>query len=422
MRMKLNHIPLAFGLCAVVTATAALAIDSPGFRGADRTGVSKETGLLKSWPQGGPRLVWKTENLGDGHATPSVAAGKIYGMGVRGGDEVVWALDEKTGKELWSTKIAERISVPGRQGGDGSRSTPTVDGNRIYMIGVAGDLVCLDASSGKSVWQKNLVRDYGGEIPRWGYSESPLIDGEKLIATPGGSSATIVALNKSTGAPIWSSKIDGGRLAYSSCIPAEFNGKRQYIQFLGPGVVGVDAATGAELWTWTRPACRTGINCSTPIYRDGHVFASAAYGHGSTLGKLKATGSTISCEEVYFTRDLMSHHGGIVLVGDHVYGFSDPSALVCLDWKTGSVKWSDRSVGKGSVTVADGMIYARSEDGPVALVEATPTGYVEKGRFEQPDRSRAKAWPYPVVANGRLLIRDQGVLLCYDVRQAAASR
>lgn len=410
---------IALGLTASAFAAAAVALaaDWPQFRGPDRTGVSKETGLLKSWPAEGPKLLWKAENLGEGHAAPSVAKGRIYGMGLRGEDEVVWALDERTGKEVWGTRIAAGTSLEGRQGGYGSRATPTIDDDRLYTIGVAGDLVCLNLADGKLVWQKNLVSDFGGRVPTWGYSESPLVDGNNVIATPGGGSATLVALNKRTGEVAWKAQVPGGnRVAYSSALAADIAGQRQYIQFLAGGVVGVSARDGKHLWTFQAPASRGGINCSMPLYQDGHVFAAAAYQHGGALAKLTSSGGSTTAEEVYFTRQMQNHHGGMVVVGDYLYGF-DNSNLTCLEFKTGKVMWADRSVGKGSVTFADGNLYCRSERGPVALVEATPTGYVEKGRFEQPDRSRDPSWPYPIVANGRLYLRDQGIMLCYDVKQ-----
>lgn len=421
--MMKRRFPTLATLGLLLTAAAvATAADWPQWRGPERTGLSKETGLLKTWPAEGPKLIWKGAGLGEGHATPSVAKGRIFGMGLRGSDEVVWALSAKTGKEIWSTRIASGITLDARQGGDGSRGTPTVDGARLYTIGVSGELVCLNVSDGKIVWQKSLVNDFGGRVPSWGYSESPLVDGNSVIATPGGDAATLVSLDKKTGAVIWKSQIPtGNRVSYSSSIAADLNGQRQYIQFLAGGVVGVAAKTGKFLWRYDAPASRQGINCSTPIYRDGLVFAASAYQNGGGLAKLTAgDAGAVQAEEVYFTKQMQNHHGGMVLVGDYLYGF-DNSNLTCLEFKTGKVMWSDRSVGKGSVTYADGFLICRSERGTVGLVEANPTAYVEKGRFEQSDRSRAPSWPYPVIANGRLYLRDQENLLCYDIKQLGTS-
>jgi outer membrane protein assembly factor BamB len=405
--------PAAVGAAA---APPRVGSDWPQWRGPDRTGVSRETGLLKRWPAEGPRLLWKAGGLGGGPSTPTLARGRIFGMSYRGDDEFVWAIDAAAGKPIWSTRIAAANYETGRQAHAGSASSPAIDGDRLYTLGESGDLVCLQVADGKLVWQKNLVKEFGGEVPRWGYSESPLVDGDKVIITPGGGEAAIVALNKRTGGVIWKAQVPGGNEAhYSSVIAVDALGQRQYIQFLGGGVVGIAAKDGKLLWRYESPANRT-ANISTPIYRDQHVFAASGYNTGGGLAKLTTNASGVTATEVYFTRRMQNHHGGMVLVGDHLYGF-DGSNLTCLNWKTGEVAWSDRSVGKGSVAAADGHLYARGERGAVALVEATPKGYVEKGRFEQPERSREPAWAHPVIAGGRLYLRDQDILLCYDVKR-----
>lgn len=405
---------MTLSLLAALLSGAAYAADWPQWRGPDRTGVSRETGLLKSWPPEGPKLVWKAEGLGGGYSTPSIANGRIYGMGYQGDDEVVWALEAASGKPLWRTRIAAANHDIGYD--DGPRSTPTVDGDRIYTLGVSGDLVCLNAVDGRLLWQKNLVREFGGSVPHWGYAESPLIDGDRVVVTPGGRAATLVALNKANGEVLWRCPVPGGDpAAYSSCILADVGGQRQIIQFLSRGVVGVSAQDGQFLWRFNAPACDRGIQCSTPIYHDNHVFAASAYRHGGALGRLTNGPDGMTAEQVYFTRQMQNHHGGMILVGDYLYGFNE-STLTCLKFKTGEVMWEDRSVNKGSLGYADGMLYARGERGSVALVEATPSGYVEKGRFDQPDRSGKSAWPHPVIANGRLYLRDQDILLCYDVK------
>lgn len=375
--------------------------------------------MLKEWPAGGPQLLWKTPALGTGNGAPSVAGGRIYGMSYRGNDEVVWALEEATGKPLWSTRTAAANREIGPQAHDGPGCTPTVAGDRLYAIRAGGDVVCIQALDGKLLWLKNLVKDFGGAVLRWGYAESPLVDGNKVIVTPGGRDATLVALNRTDGSILWKAQVpQGDGAAYSSVITLEIDGKRQYVQFLAGGVVGVSAADGRFLWRYDGPANRFGINCSTPLFAEGHVFAASGYNHGDGLAKLAAgADGTITATEVYFTRNMRSHHGGMALVDGHLYGF-DESNLTCIDFKTGKLKWFDRNVGKGSVTYADGRIYARSERGPVALVEANPEAYVEKGHFEQPDRSGKTTWPYPVIANGHLYLRDHDNLLCYAVKAA----
>jgi outer membrane protein assembly factor BamB len=396
--------------------------DYPQWRGRERDGHAQEKGLLKTWPEGGPKLLWKIEGTGEGHSTPSVAKGRIYGMGLRDGAEIVWALDEKTGKEVWAKKIADEIRLNELQGGFGSRATPTVDGDRIYTLGVGGELLCLKTKDGEIVWRKNLVMDFGGNVPAWGYSESPLVDGDRVIVTPGSGTATIVALNKKTGDTLWKSQVaDGNGVSYSSAIAANYAGKRQYIQFLTGAVVGVDASTGATLWSFASPACRQGINCSTPLFQNGMVFAASAYQNGGALGKLSQKEGKIAVEEVYFSKEMQNHHGGMVLVDGYLYGF-DNSNLTCLEFATGKIMWTNRSVGKGSVAYADGLLYCRSERGPVAIVEANPKEYVEKGRLEQPNRSSAPSWPYPVIANGKLYLRDMNALLCYDVTNSGGGK
>jgi outer membrane protein assembly factor BamB len=412
-----------FMLCCLALATAALvgvsgtrtsAADWPQWRGPDRTGLSKETGLLTEWPKGGPPLAWKATDLGGGYSTPSIADGRIFGMSYRDKDEVVWALDEKTGKEIWATKIATAVKL---DRGEGSRSTPTVDGNKLYALGTDGDLVCLSVDKGEKVWTKNLKKDFAGNRPGWGYSESVLIDGDKLICTPGGKN-TIVALDKTTGDTIWKGmvpKADGAH--YSSVIAVEIEGRKQYLQFVRGGVVAVGASDGEYLWRYDAPANGT-ANCATPIYHDGHVFAASNYGVGGGLVKVTKPGEKFDAKQVYFDKNMSNHHGGLVLVDGFLYG-EGGGQLRCVNFLTDKLGWEERRAGKGSVAYADGHIYFRNErdKGTVILVEANPKEYVEKGRFDPPDRSRSNAWSHPVIANGKLYIRDQGVLLCYDIRK-----
>ena len=413
---------VALGACSAVLMADGSnkpgAFDWPQWQGPDRNAISRETGLLKKWPKEGPRLVWKAEKLGGGYSAPSISAGRIFGMSFREQDEVVWALDEATGKELWSTRIAEAKEPKKPQGKEGSHCTPTVDGDVLYALGFYGDLVCLETAEGKERWHKNLVSDFKGNVPDWGYSESPLVDGDKVIVTPGASAATLVALNKKTGEPIWkSSSPQGGRAHYSSVIVADVDGQREYIQFLQKGVVGVAAEDGHFLWQMDQPANRVS-NISTPIYSDHHVFAASAYGAGGALGKINSSSKP---EVIYATKSMKNHHGGMILVDGYLYGENggnnETPSLVCLDFKTGKVMWEERKAGKGSLAYADGCLYYRDENGSMLLVEANPKEYVELSRFNQPERSKAKAWSHPVIANGKLYLRDQNVLFCYDIKQ-----
>lgn len=626
--------------------------DWPQFRGPDRDGISKETGLLKAWKEGGPPLAWRVEGIGTGFSAPSIAGGKIFGMSNRGNNEVVWALSEKDGKELWATPLGAAVQGGMRQGREGTGCTPTVDGDRIYVLGAGGALACLQIKDGKIVWQRSLIDDFGGRLPTWRYNESPLVDGSKVICTPGAADATLVALDKMTGKLIWKSKApDGGgnttggnatgrgsrerrqmlqaasapaaaaaqpkvvipagstwkyldtgaapgpdwtkpdfkddawaegpaqlgygdgdektklndtrdnyptyyfrrkfdvkdpgklkplvlrilrddgaivyingvevlrdnmpsgsvsrgtfsaevtpvedgfyvhdlaasKLAaginviavevhqasatssdvsfdlelrekipgkdvlgappqqrrtgsgrgsfgrggsrrggsgagYASAIAIDFEGQRQYVQLTATTLMGVAASDGKFLWKYDKAANSRRINCATPIHVDGFVFGASAYDNGGGLVKLsKSADGAIKAEEVYFTEMMQNHHGGMVVHDGCLYGANGGNSggyLVCLDFKTGEVLWrARREAPKGSLTLADGRIYWRTErHGTVILIEPSREKFIERGRFEQPDRTRTTAWSYPVICNGKLYIRDQDLLLCYDVK------
>jgi outer membrane protein assembly factor BamB len=412
--------------CATVLAVSPDSFDWPQWQGPERNAVSKERGLLKEWPKDGPPLAWKIKGPGTGQSTPSVAAGRIFGMSNRGKDEVVWALSEKDGKPLWVKRLGSAFPQQRPQAKEGPGCTPTVNGDRLYVEGLGGDLACLQVKDGKILWRRSLTKDFGGVVPRWSYRESPLVDGDKIICTAGGKDATLAALDKKTGQTIWKSQVPGDPIAaYSSPIAIDCAGQRQYVQFTQKGVVGVGASDGKLLWRYDAPAARTGINCSTPVYHDGFVFAAAAYNTGGGLVKLSKDGkSGVKAEEVYFTKKMQNHHGGMILLDGYLYGANggnEGGYLVCLDFKTGKVLWDERANGKlrapkGSVALADGRLYYRTEKGEVLLIEPNPKQYVERGRFNQPDRSDKPAWAHPVIANGKLYLRDQDVLFCYDVK------
>lgn len=387
--------------------------DWPTWRGAQRDGLSQETGLMKEWPEAGPKLLWKAEGLGEGYTTPSVVGNLIFSMGNKDGKEFVMALDKTAeGKIVWETPLGAVRNGGG--GYPGPRSTPTVDGKFVYTLGLNGDLACLEAATGKGVWKHDLVGEYGGKVPNWGYSESVLIDGPLVLCTPGGDKATIAAFQKTTGKPAWAAPVKDTP-GYSSLVPCEINGVKQYVQFTSSGVVAVSAKDGSPLWNYKNPANGT-ANISTPIVSGNMVFAASGYGTGGGLAEIGKAG----VREVYFTKDMKNHHGGVLLIGDCIYGSNDPGLLVCLDFKSGTVKWSDREPGKCSLAFAEGLLYCRSENGPVTLVEASPEGYKKKGRFDQPNRSGNPAWPHPVISGGKMYLRDQDVLLCYDISSPGA--
>ncbi len=417
--MKTTYLSLFSLVMAFVAGPDALvAGDWPQWLGPNRDGKSTETGLLQSWPAGGPPLLWRVDNLGGGYSTPSVADGTIYGMGYRGNDEVVWALDEATGKEKWSAKTAQADrSLAGYA--EGPRCTPAVDGDLIYTLGAGGNLTCLEANGGKIRWVRNLAKDFGGKMMSgWGYSESPLVDGDKVVCTPGGPGGAILALDKKTGNEIWRCKDLKDAASYASIVPAEIGGIKQYVQLLDSSVAGVDAADGSLLWRANRRG-RTAV-IPTPIVAGNEVYVTSGYGVGCNLFKVTPESGRFQTQEVYANKVMVNHHGGVVLVDGHVYGYSDGKGWVCQNFQSGEMVWEEKGkLGKGAIAYADKRLYLRSEGGPgtVALIEATPEGYHETGRFDQPSRSDKNSWPHPVIANGKLLIRDQGLLLVYDVKK-----
>ena len=405
---------------------AVLLSDWPQWRGPERNGVSKETGLLKEWPAGGPKLLWQAKDIGDGFSTPAVVGTRIYLMSNRGMEnEFVQALSTQDGKPIWTTRVGNVGNPEQDPNYPKARSTPTVDGDLIYALGSDGDLVCLEAKGGKIRWQKNLRKEFDGTPHTWAYAESPLIDGDVLVITPGGAQATMVALNKKTGAVIWKSAIPGGDAAgYASAIVVQAAGRKQYVQFLDKGLVGVDAKTGQFLWRY-KEVVKGPAQVFTPVARGEYIYAGALSVGGGAV-HLKPDGNGVAAEQVYFERGLPNGFGGAVLVGDYLYGF-DPAQqqLVAAEFTTGKIKWKSESLGRASVTYADGLLYVHAWKGDVGLVEATPEGYREKGRFTPPDQPKpAKPGPYsdtaythPVIANGTLYIRDLDTLWAWDVRQ-----
>jgi outer membrane protein assembly factor BamB len=389
--------------------------DWPQWRGPNRDGHSPDVGLLKQWPAGGPTLVWKASGLGAGYTSVSVVGDRLFAMGEKGDANFAIALNRADGKTLWTAHVG-KAGAPGWGAFAGPRATPTVDGDLVFAVGQYGEVACLDAATGKEHWRKSLVDDFGGTVPHWGYSGMPLVDGDNVILMPGGSRGDLVALRKATGELVWQSKDFTDGIHYSSPIVEEIGGVRQYIQLTDASVAGIAAADGRLLWRAPRKG-KTAV-VPTPIYHDGCVYVSSGYGVGCNLFKISVDGDKFSTTEVYANKVMTNHHGGVILVGEYLYGFSEGKGWTCQDFATGKAMWQDKKLGKGSLVYADGMLYLRAESGKgtMALVEATPDGYREKGRFDQPDRSEHYSWPHPIVIGGRLYIRDQDVLLCYDVQ------
>jgi outer membrane protein assembly factor BamB len=399
-------LPAIFVLALAQQALAQPAVNWPQWRGPNRDGISKETGLLKQWPAEGPTLVWKASGAGGGYSSFSVANGKLYTMGLRGDREFVVAFDVATGKEAWATSHGGAFR---NDRGDGPRGTPTIDGDRVYALGGSGDLTVLDARTGKIVWSKNVLKEFGGSNITWGISESPLVLGNKVLVNAGGPGASIVALNKSDGSIIWKSQSD--KAGYSSAIPVELNGTTQVVFFTAERAVGLDVKDGRLLWEYGRPSNNV-ANVATPIARGNRVFISSDYGTGGGVIEIKADNKA---QEIWFTKDMRNHHSSSVLIGDYLYGFSS-NILTAVRFDTGEIAWRDRSVGKGSLVFADGNLYCLSENGVVGLVEAASDGYKEKGRFRIP-QGNLPTWTHPVVVGGRLYLRDQDTIYAYDVRQ-----
>jgi outer membrane protein assembly factor BamB len=408
---------------AAAGSPAAQTADWPQFRGPNRDNLCGETGLLARWPADGPKPLWTLEGLGRGYSTVAIADGRLLTMGDRtlpdgSQSQFVIAYDLATRGELW----AARVGPPHEDGGP--RSTPTIDGELIYVIGTDGDLVCVEAATGEIRWRKSFADDFQGQMMSvWKFSESPLVDGDKLICTPGGKDAMLVALDKKTGDLIWKCAVppEGEKAygaGYSSAVVGQIAGARQVVQVYGQGVFGADAETGELLWVYHRIAS-TVANITTPVLRGNYVFVTTAYNVGSALLKISPDGDGYKAEEVYFTRDFQNHHGGVVLVGDYIYGGhgGNKGQPVCLELATGKMVWKADAPAKGSAGVlyADGRLIFRYDRGPVALIEAAPDEFRLTGLFSPPTDT-GPAWAHPVIHDGKLYLRHSDLLLCYDLR------
>jgi outer membrane protein assembly factor BamB len=413
----------------LVTAYCALALsavgaDWPQWRGPDRTDISRETGLLTSWSAGGPPLLWTYDAAGIGYSGPAIVGDRLFTMGSRDEVEYLYALNTQTGKEVWATEIGPML----RNGyGSGPRGTPTVEGDLVFAIGGQGELVCVEARTGKKRWHVSLTDDLGGQEPHWGFTEAPLVDGAKLVCSPGGSQGSLAALDKQTGKVLWRSRGLTDPAAYSSIIVAEIGGGRQYIQMTARHVVGVAAEDGRLLWQSGERSNPTAV-IPTPIYHDGYVYITSGYadrGGGCALLKLTPDGSEFKVDVVYSDKSMTNHHGGVILVGDYLYGYSDSQGgrWVCQEFKTGKIVWEAKKLDKGSLTYADGHFYCYGErDGTAVLIKATTEGWEESGHFKIPHqtqqpRGAGHIWTHPVVANGRLYLRDQDLIFCFNIKK-----
>lgn len=395
--------------------------DWPTWRGPDRLDRSPDEGLIDSWPEGGPKLVWSFKEAGKGYSAPVIVGDRIYLTGTRRERVELICLDAEDGKELWSRAIGDDEGQGYNTGwGGGPRGSATVSDGMVYAITANGDLTAVDAESGRKKWDKSFTKDFDGKVPGWGYAESPLVDGDKLIVTPGGKGGAIVALDKSNGRTLWKSKGLEDEAQYSSVIIAEADGKKQYVQLFMNKLAGVDAESGELLWSSPWAPGRVAV-IPTPVYLDGHIYMTSGYGAGCKLVKISGSGA----EVVWENKVMKNHHGGVVIVDGHAYGFSDGGGLTCQNLETGDRVWNERGEGveKGAVHYADGMLYCVDEkEGSVFLVEATPDGYKERGRFALPEKTKLRegtngmVWTHPVVLNGKLYLRDQDLFWCFDVK------
>ena len=413
--MRSNALKRAFNVFVLLTCLpicVTTADDWPGWRGKDRSDISTETNLLATWPAGGPTKLWMYENAGVGYSGFSVVNNRLFTMGTRDNETILLCLDASTGAELWHQPMGEILE---NGWGNGPRSTPTVDGKYVYALSGPGVLMCAQVDSGKVVWQRSM-EEFGGICPKWGYSESVLVDGERVVCTPGGNIGMAIALNRETGELIWQTESLSGQSHYSSFIKAEHQGKPQYIQLARKFAFGVEPTSGEVLWEsdWDGKVAVI----PTPIYNEGKVYVTSGYGVGCKLISLTGDQAT----EIYKNKVMKNHHGGVVRVGDFLYGYSDGTGWICQSFESGEMIWNEKDVlDKGAISVANNMLYCIGEDsGEVVLAKASPNGWQESGRFTltpqtQIRKARGRIWTHPVISGGKLYLRDQDLIFCFDI-------
>lgn len=395
----------------VLVASMSDAADWNQFRGPNRDNISTETNLSSQWPQEGPSLLWIGSGLGEGYSAVSIVGDVIYTMGNRDGGEFIVALNRNTGKVVWKVRNGNEYHDGT---GNGPRGTPTVVDGRVYALGGNGDLTCCGADSGDVLWHRNILSDFQGSNITWGISESVLVDGDKVICTPGGNKATVVALNAISGNEEWVSRVpESPQASYASPVISQIGNTKQYVVFTSKGVVGIQADNGKPLWGQNKSSNGT-ANCATPLVIKSHIYSSSDYGTGAELIQINNRRRKINSRIVYHNKNMKNHHGGMVYIDGHIYG-SSSDILTCVNLKSGKPTWRQRSM-KGAVVYADGKIVFRHQEGPVVLLEASPEAFKQLGRFDQPERSSRPAWAHPVIAGERLYLRDQDKLLAYDLQ------
>ena len=422
---RINNLGLPFIMLATMLIVSGMELKSQDWaqwRGANREGIAKATDINLDWAQKKPTVAWTFRQAGSGYSAPTIVGTTLYCQGALNSKGFAFAVDTQTGNLKWKQELGreyveDRESVP--------RGSVTVDGNKLYLIRGIGQIHCLSAADGKVIWQKDLVKDFGGRImSRWGYSESPLVDGNLVICTPGGRQGTLIALDKNTGNLVWACKEWTDDAGHSSPIVVEVDGVRQYIQESGRGVAGVSTTNGKLLWKVDISGFRTAV-IPTPIYRDNMVYVTSGYNAGCAAIKLTKTGDKFNAETVYANRNMSNHHGGVVLSGNYIYGYNDASGWVCQDLKTGDIVWRERNstTSKGSVLgVNDRLLLLNERNGLLTVVAASPDGWKEFGRLEIPERTKISTqdnmvWVHPVIANGNLYVRDHDLLFCFNLKK-----
>lgn len=429
--MKLKDL-LSFAVLGSILSTTVNADDWSGFRNSDRTGNSKETGLQAAWPKSGPKAAWVFKNAGAGYSGPAIVGNHVYLMGAREGKELLFKLDAN-GKELWALELGAMFDFNGNTFSGGPNSTPTVDGNLVFGLGSQGILICADSQTGKLVWKKDLPKEMNAEVNPvgggpdkmgWGFCWSPIVDGENLICVPGGKDGMIAALDKKSGKEVWRSKDTSYQATYASPVLANIQGTKMVVQMTQKGAVGVDASTGKLLWEYKRDTDYPDVVCPTPIVNGNSVIISAGFGAGMDGLSIVKGGAGFEAKQLFAKKEIANDNGGVVLVGKHLYGFHLKRAWECVEAETGKVAWTSarRALGAGSVISADGRLYLLTEDsGEVAMLTANSEGYKEISKFTLPElskirKSRGRIWTHPAISNGKLYIRDQELLYCFDIK------
>ena len=408
IRVALAKALLASALLQVAAAGSDRVYDWPQWRGPRRDGVSTETGLLERWPTSGPAILWATDGLGAGWGSPVIVGKRIYITGKLGKEGYLFALD-LDGRVLWKKSYGPEWlrNYPG------ARHPPTVDGDNVYVMSGLAKLIAFDARTGKRHWSVNLLERFGGKLLGFGFTESVLIDGDRLICSPGAPDASVVALDKRTGKTIWTSKGLSDEYGYCAPLLVEHGKAHLVVTMTGKAIVGIEAATGKLLWRHPYRNRYAGHHI-TPIYHDGHIFATCGYGKGSIMLTLSPDARQVTVR--WTNPRLDTHYGGVVLVDGYVYGSTHKrKTWACLEWTTGRLQYEDKGVGKGSVAAADGILYCYGEDGILALVRPNPKRFETISSFKI-RRGSGQHWAHPVICGGRLYIRHGGVLMAFDIK------